>query len=323
MSGVSNDGLMRILNRFRPSGNGAPSVRTADWSGAASIAIVRPMDANSELLIRAGAALGIFLAMALWEVLKPRRALSVGRVPRWPGNLGILVLDAVLVRLLIPVAAVGMSVIAAQNGWGLLNITPWPASLEALIGFLALDLAIYAQHIAFHKVPVLWRLHRMHHADLDIDVTTGLRFHPIEIVLSMLIKMAVVVLVGVPALAVVAFEVVLNATSMFNHSNAAMPLWLDRIVRLLVVTPDMHRVHHSVLRHETDSNFGFNLPWWDRLFGTYRAAPEAGHERMTIGLPIFRDRQELRLDRLITQPFRDDAGQAAAAPRIESEKPGP
>jgi sterol desaturase/sphingolipid hydroxylase (fatty acid hydroxylase superfamily) len=277
------------------------------------------MEANTELVVRVGAAVGIFAAMALWEVLSPKRALSIGRVRRWPGNLGILVLDALLVRLLIPGAAVGMAVVAAQRGWGLLNITPWPGWLEALIGFLALDLAIYAQHVAFHKVPLLWRLHRMHHADLDIDVSTGLRFHPVEILLSMLIKIAVVLLVGVPAVAVVAFEVVLNATSMFNHSNAAMPGWVDRIMRLLVVTPDMHRVHHSVLRHETDSNFGFNLPWWDRLFGTYRPQPEAGHDCMTIGLPIFRDPAELRFDRLITQPFRDDAG--AAATRIAGEQP--
>jgi sterol desaturase/sphingolipid hydroxylase (fatty acid hydroxylase superfamily) len=280
------------------------------------------MEANAELVIRLGAALGVFAAMALWEVLAPRRAMSIGRARRWPGNLGILVLDALTVRLLIPVAAVGTAVIAAGNGWGLLNITPWPAWLEILLGFFILDLAIYAQHWAFHKVPLLWRLHRMHHADLDIDVSTGLRFHPIEIVLSMLIKMAVVALIGVPAVAVVAFEVVLNATSMFNHSNAAMPAWLDRIVRLIVVTPDMHRVHHSVRRHETDSNFGFNLPWWDRVFGTYRAAPEAGHDRMTIGLPIFRDPRELRLDRLITQPFRDDAGNAATLP-IEGENRTP
>jgi len=278
------------------------------------------MDANSELLIRVGAALAIFLALALWEIFAPRRAMSVGRARRWPGNLGILVLDAVLVRLLIPAAAVGVAVIAAQRGWGLLNIAPWPSVLEGLIGFLALDLAIYAQHVAFHKVPLLWRLHRMHHADLDIDVSTGLRFHPIEIILSMLIKMGVVVLVGVPAIAVVAFEVILNATSMFNHSNAAMPLWLDRVVRIIVVTPDMHRVHHSVLRHETDSNFGFNLPWWDRLFGTYRAQPEAGHKDMTLGLPIFRDPLELRLDRLITQPFRDDASERPAATQAEREK---
>ena len=280
------------------------------------------MDANSDLFIRAGVAVGIFLALALWEVLAPRRTLSVGRARRWPSNLGILVLDALLVRLLIPVAAVGMAVIAAQRGWGLLNITPWPAWLEAIAGFLALDLAIYGQHVAFHKVPVLWRLHRMHHADLDIDVSTGLRFHPIEIILSMLIKIGVVILIGVPALAVIIFEVVLNATSMFNHSNAAMPLWLDRIVRLIIVTPDMHRVHHSVLRHETDSNFGFNLPCWDRLFGTYRAQPEAGHDRLTAGLPIFRDHRELRLDRLLTQPFRNDAGKAARAPQAKGKQVG-
>src|SRR3954470_11400324 len=281
------------------------------------------MDANSELFIRGGAAVGIFLALALWEVLSPRRALSVGRAGRWPSNLGVLVLDALLVRLFMPAAAVGMAVIAAQRGWGLLNITPWATWLEAIVGFFALDLAIYGQHVAFHKVPLLWRLHRMHHADLDIDVTTGLRFHPIEIVLSMLLKMAVVVLIGVPAVAVIAFEVVLNATSMFNHSNAAMPSWLDRIVRLVMVTPDMHRVHHSVLRYETDSNFGFNLPWWDRLFGTYRAEPEAGHQSMTIGLPVFRDPRELRIDRLITQPFRDAASPADATPRSETRESSP
>jgi len=269
------------------------------------------MEASSELTVRIGAALGIFAIMALWEMFAPRRVVLVGRARRWPSNLGILVLDALLVRLLIPVAAVAVAVIAAQRGWGLLNITAWPAWLEGVVGFVVLDLTIYAQHMAFHKVPVLWRLHRMHHADLDIDVSTGVRFHPIEIILSMLIKIAVVVLIGMPAVAVIAFEVVLNATSMFNHSNAAMPLWLDRAVRLLVVTPDMHRVHHSVLRHETDSNFGFNLPWWDRMFGTYRPQPEADHEHMTIGLPIFRDPAELRLDRLITQPFRNDASAAS------------
>ena len=265
------------------------------------------MDPNLELTLRLGAALAVFGALALWELLAPRRAATVGRARRWPSNIGIVVLDALLVRILIPATAVGVAVIAAQRGWGLLNITPWPPVLEGLIGFLTLDLAIYAQHVAFHKVPVLWRLHRMHHADLDIDVTTGLRFHPIEILLSMLIKIGVVVLIGIPAAAVIAFEVVLNATSMFNHSNAAMPAWLDRIVRLLVVTPDMHRVHHSALRRETDSNFGFNLPWWDRLFRTYRQAPEAGHDGMTVGLPIFRDPKELRLDRLLSQPFRDDS----------------
>jgi sterol desaturase/sphingolipid hydroxylase (fatty acid hydroxylase superfamily) len=174
---------------------------------------------------------------------------------------------------------------------------------------------IYAQHYVFHHVPVLWRLHRMHHADLDIDVTTGLRFHPFEILLSMVIKVAVVIAAGIPVLAVLLFEVVLNATSMFNHSNVAMPGWLDRILRLIVVTPDMHRVHHSVVRRETDSNFGFNLPWWDRLFRTYQAQPAAGHDGMTIGLPIFRNPSELRIDQLLTQPFRNDP-----APSAERER---
>lgn len=264
------------------------------------------MQPDFELYLRVGVALAVFAPLAAWEVLAPRRAATVGRAPRWPSNIAIVVLDAVLVRLLIPVAAIGVAVIATQRGWGLLNITPWPPLLEGVIGFLVLDLAIYAQHVAFHKVPWLWRLHRMHHADLDIDVTTGLRFHPIEILLSMLIKMAVVVLVGVPATAALVFEVVLNATSMFNHTNAAMPAWLDRCVRLIVVTPDMHRVHHSVARRETDSNYGFNLPWWDWLFRTYRPMPEAGHDAMTIGLPAFRDPSESRLDRLLSQPFRED-----------------
>jgi sterol desaturase/sphingolipid hydroxylase (fatty acid hydroxylase superfamily) len=177
----------------------------------------------------------------------------------------------------------------------------------ALIGFVALDLVIYGQHVVFHKVPVLWRLHRMHHADLDIDVTTGLRFHPFEILISLGVKIAAVIALGIPVVAVLLFEVVLNATSMFNHANVSMPPALDRVLRLILVTPDMHRVHHSVVRRETDSNFGFNLPWWDRLFGTYRAAPDAGHTGMTIGLPVFRDPHELRLDRLLTQPFRNDA----------------
>jgi sterol desaturase/sphingolipid hydroxylase (fatty acid hydroxylase superfamily) len=264
------------------------------------------MEPTGELAIRIGAALSIFAALALWEALAPRRKPTVGRLARWPAHVGLVVVYGALERLLIPVAAVGTAAIAAQRGFGLLNAIACPGWLAAAIGFVALDLAIYAQHVAFHKIPLLWRLHRMHHADLDVDVTTGLRFHPFEILLSMLIKMAVVAALGVPVLAVVAFEVALNATSMFNHSNATMPLWLDRIVRLFVVTPDMHRVHHSVLRRETDSNFGFNLPWWDRLFGTYRPQPEAGHDGMTVGLPIFREPGETRLDRLLSQPFRED-----------------
>jgi sterol desaturase/sphingolipid hydroxylase (fatty acid hydroxylase superfamily) len=283
---------------------------------------ITPPAMTIELLVRASAFALVFAAMAIWEVAAPRRPLTAGRKPRWPSNLGILVVDILVVRILVPTAAVGAALFAAGRGWGLLHYLGLRLSVAALIGLVVLDLVIYAQHVVFHKVPVLWRLHRMHHADLDIDVSTGLRFHPIEIILSMLIKIAVVVLVGVPALAVVIFEVVLNATSMFNHSNAVMPISLDRIVRLIVVTPDMHRVHHSIKREETDSNFGFNLPWWDRLFGTYRAQPEAGHESMTIGLPIFRNRRELRLDRLMTQPFRNDAGEIATTPQAESENAG-
>ena len=278
------------------------------------------MTPTAELAIRLAAFAGVFAAMSAWEVLAPRRPWAVGRSPRWPSNLGMVVVDAVAVRLLIPTAAVGVALIASARGFGLFHLLGWPGWLAGLFGFVVLDLVIYGQHVVFHKVPWLWRLHRMHHADLDIDVTTGLRFHPIEILLSMLIKIAIVALFGIPAPAVVAFEVVLNATSMFNHSNAAMPAWLDRVVRLLVVTPDMHRVHHSAVRAETDSNFGFNVPWWDWLFGTYRAAPAAGHDGVTIGLPIFRDRRELRLDRLLTQPFRAaaDAGQSTAAPVSET-----
>jgi sterol desaturase/sphingolipid hydroxylase (fatty acid hydroxylase superfamily) len=281
------------------------------------------MSPTTELAIRLAAFAGVFLAMALWELLAPRRRWAVGRAARWPSNLGVLVVDALAVRLLIPIAAVGVALLAAAHGFGLLYWLGWPAWLAGISGFVALDLAIYAQHVVFHHVPWLWRLHRMHHADLDIDVTTGVRFHPIEILLSMLIKIVVVAVLGIPAAAVVAFEVVLNATSMFNHSNAAMPAWLDRLARLLVVTPDMHRVHHSVVRTETDSNFGFNLPWWDRLFGTYRAQPAAGHDGITIGLPVFRDRRELRLDRLLTQPFRQpvDIGDGAPIRSTESRRP--
>jgi sterol desaturase/sphingolipid hydroxylase (fatty acid hydroxylase superfamily) len=277
------------------------------------------MDSTIEIVVRLAAFAAVFAVMAAWEVLAPRRELSVGRKPRWPGNLGIVFVDILAIRLIIPTAAAGTALIAAERGWGLFNVLALPGWLAGILGFLLLDLIIYAQHMMFHHVPVLWRLHRMHHADLDIDVTTGVRFHPIEILLSMLIKIGVVLAFGIPALAFVIFEVALNATSMFNHSNVAMPERLDGVVRWLVVTPDMHRVHHSIERRETDSNFGFNLPWWDRLFGTYRGAPEAGHLGMTIGIPIFRDPGELRLGRLLTQPFRNDH---AAEPVSARSRPG-
>ena len=264
-----------------------------------------------EMIIRLTAFGLFFAAFALWEVFAPRRGLTIGRWSRWPNNLGILIVDILTVRVLVPTAAVGASLYASGNGIGLINYYHLRLSVAALLGFLALDLAIYLQHVVFHKVPLLWRLHRMHHADLDIDVTTGVRFHPIEILISLFIKIAVILALGIPVVAVILFEVLLNVTSMFNHSNVSMPAWLDRALRFIVVTPDMHRVHHSVLRHETDSNYGFNLPWWDRIFGTYRPLPEAGHTAMTIGLPSFRDPGELRLDRLLTQPFRHDAADRA------------
>ena len=263
------------------------------------------MSASVEIFVRAGGAALVFMVMALWEWVAPRRQMIAGRRPRWPGNLGILALDIVAVRLLIPTTAVAVALIAAENGWGLFTLLGLPYWAALAIGVIVLDLVIYTQHYVFHHAPLLWRLHRMHHADLDIDVTTGLRFHPLEILISLGIKIVAVLALGVPAVAVVVFEVLLNATAMFNHSNVALPPWLDRWARWIIVTPQMHQVHHSIVRAETDSNFGFNLPWWDRMFGTYRAEAAAGERDMIIGLPFFRDVAESKIMRLITQPFRN------------------
>lgn len=262
----------------------------------------------AEPILRAGVFFSVLAAMAVWEVLAPRRHQPQLRLLRWPGNLGIVVLNSVLVRLIFPAGAVGVAMLAAAHDWGLFNLVAAPGGLALIGAVMLLDLAIYLQHWVFHAVPLLWRLHRMHHADTALDVTSGARFHPVEILLSMAIKSAVVVAMGASPLAVLVFEVLLNATAMFNHGNVALPLPVDRVLRWLVVTPDMHRVHHSVLRAETDSNFGFNLPWWDRLFGTYRAQPEAGHDGMIIGLPEFRAPGETRLDRMLLQPLRRVAG---------------
>ncbi len=257
-----------------------------------------------ELPIRLGFFFGIFSLMALWEIAAPRRALSLSKGRRWLANLGIVVFNSVLLRIIFPTAAVGVALFAEQAGWGLFHHLALPGAPVVLLSVLLLDFAIYLQHVMFHAVPVLWRLHRMHHADRDYDVTTGARFHPIEIVLSMLIKFAVIVVLGAPAVAVVIFEVLLNATAMFNHGNVRLPLGLDRVLRLVVVTPDMHRVHHSVHRDEANSNFGFNLPWWDRLCGTYRAQPRDGHEGMTIGIHGFSEpRQVASLGGLLLLPF--------------------
>src|SRR6266516_7269259 len=272
-----------------------------------------------EPLVRLGIFAAVFVAMAVWELLTPRRPQAIGRNWRWPNNLGVLAVDALLVRVLLPITAVGLALVAEAHGFGLFNIIALPAWASIVLSVILLDLAIYLQHVLFHAVPALWRLHRMHHADLAFDVTTGVRFHPIEILLSMLIKLAVVAALGAPALAVVLFEVVLNATSMFNHGNVRIPERLDRMLRWIVVTPDMHRVHHSVEAHETNSNFGFNLPWWDRMFGTYRSQPAAGHDAMRIGIEQFRDRSELRLDRMLLQPFREGVGPYPIGRREKAE----
>ena len=258
-----------------------------------------------EPAIRLGFFFGVFAVMALWELLAPRRAPSVSKAWRWTNNLGIVFLNTALVRVVFPTTAVAVALAAGANRWGVLNHLALPEWLEIVTAVAALDFAIWLQHVMFHAVPALWRLHRVHHADLDYDVTTGARFHPIEILLSMLIKFAAILVLGPPAVAVLIFEVALNATSMFNHGNVRLPLALDRLLRLAVVTPDMHRVHHSIEDHETNSNFGFNLSLWDRLFGTYKAQPDAGHERMTIGIREHRDEREVdRLPGMLALPFR-------------------
>jgi sterol desaturase/sphingolipid hydroxylase (fatty acid hydroxylase superfamily) len=264
--------------------------------------------AINEAAIRLGAFTGVLIAMALWEAASPRRPRSYSRFRRWPSNLAVVVLNTALIRILLPTTAVALALLGAQRGWGLLNNLPLPPWMAVVGSIVLLDAAIYLQHVMFHAVPALWRVHRMHHTDLDFDVTTGARFHPIEIVLSMLIKFAVVVALGAPALGVLIFEVLLNATSMFNHGNVCLPRRFDRYLRWLVVTPDMHRVHHSIVVGETNSNFGFNLPWWDRLLGTYRDQPAAGHDGMTIGIEQFRAARELGLDRMLLQPFHGPAG---------------
>jgi sterol desaturase/sphingolipid hydroxylase (fatty acid hydroxylase superfamily) len=261
---------------------------------------------DNEVFIRLGFFCGIFAFMASWEIIAPRRALSNPRGTRWFHNLALTFLNSLIVRLLFPVTSIGFALYCREHNWGIFNMsktTEWPAGILSVI---VLDLTIYAQHVFFHKIPFFWRFHRMHHTDLDIDVTSGARFHPVEIVLSMGIKMAIIVILGAPAWSILVFEVLLNATSMFNHSNVLMNDRIDRYLRRFLVTPDMHRVHHSVIIRETNSNFGFNLPWWDRLFGTYRDQPASGHEAMTLGLANYRDRKWLTLPWMLVVPFSDE-----------------
>jgi len=263
---------------------------------------------NDESLIRLSAFFGVLIVMSVWQALFPRRKLSQG-YHRWPANLGIVLLNSLILRWLFPAGAIGASLWAEGQDLGLLNMVSLSPVASIIIAVILLDLSIYLQHLLFHAMPLLWRLHMVHHADRDIDVTTGLRFHPIEILLSMLIKMGVVVLLGAPVLAVLIFEIVLNGMAMFNHANAKLPYALDRIIRTLFVTPDMHRVHHSVIRHETNSNYGFNLSVWDRLFGTYIAQPESGHSNMTIGLSQFLQEPAHRITWMLRLPFTGNVGQ--------------
>ena len=261
-----------------------------------------------EAQIRVCVFAGIFAAIALWELIAPRRFLQVSRIVRWANNLGIVVINTIILRLLFPTAAVGAAIFATSYNFGIFNFVLWPIWIEVLFSLIVLDLLIYAQHVMFHAFPTLWRVHRIHHADVDFDVSTGVRFHPIEILLSMLIKMVAVCVLGAPALAVIVFEVLLNGTSMFNHGNVRLPQLIDKFVRLVLVTPDMHRVHHSVVVGETNSNFGFNLSCWDRVFGTYQAVPAAGHESMIVGLEEFRELRRQSLWHLLLMPLMDKRG---------------
>lgn len=275
---------------------------------------------SNEVVIRLGFFFSIFAAVAFAETRYPRRPLTVSKRVRWFNNISLVVLNSVVLRFLFPTAAVGVALLAEQNNWGWLNNVDMPLVIATIIAVVIMDFVIYLQHVMMHSVPLFWRLHRVHHADLDYDVTTGSRFHTIEIVLSMLLKFATIVLLGPPLVAVIIFEVVLNAMAMFNHGNLRLPENVDRVLRLFVVTPDMHRVHHSVEDDETNSNFGFNIPWWDRIFGTYKAQPRHGHGGMTIGIHKFRDMKQVsRLDGLLILPFKGKVSDYAINRRSWSE----
>jgi len=257
-----------------------------------------------EAFVRLGVFAAVFVTMLVWELIAPRRSLSVSKALRWTSNLGLLVLNSIVLRLMFPAAAVGIAYSVAQREWGLFNLVDWPLWFEIFTAVLLLDFAIYLQHRLMHQLPVLWRLHRVHHADLDFDMTTGSRFHTIEIIVSMLFKWGVILLLGPALIAVLIFEVLLNGMAIFNHANVSLPGAIERIVRTLLVTPDMHRVHHSTLVQETNSNYGFNLSIWDRIFKTYIDQPEKGHDAMSIGLAEFRDAKQVdQLPGMLGLPF--------------------
>jgi len=258
---------------------------------------------NHEIIIRLGCFIIIFSILAVWEIVRPRRTRKFLKNQRWFNNLTIALFDTAIVRFLIPMVPVGMAVLAQERGWGLFNLLFLPEPVEIVLAVAALDCAIYLQHLLFHITPLLWPFHLVHHVDLDLDVTSGMRFHPVEIIISMGIKLIAVLLLGAPPLSVLVFEILLNSTALFNHSNIYIPPALDRIIRLLIVTPDMHRVHHSVILKENNSNYGFTLSWWDRIFGTYQAQPAKGHHEMVIGIPGFLESGNQKLTWLLALPF--------------------
>ncbi len=258
---------------------------------------------NYEGPIRVVAFVVMLVLMGFWEIVSPRRALTTSKSVRWLNNLALLATNTLVVRLTYATGAVGIALIAQNHRWGIFNFVSLPSWLEIVLTVLLFDLAIYLQHVLFHAVPLLWQMHRVHHADPDFDVTTGLRFHTLEIVLSLGIKATAIVLLGASPIGVLIFEIVLNVTSMFNHSNIRIPPWVDALLRFVVVTPDMHRVHHSVIPRETNSNYGFNLPWWDYLLGTYLSQPQEGLEKMRIGLTEVPTERAVWFHWLIALPF--------------------
>ncbi len=276
-----------------------------------------------EAIIRLTAFAGIFLIMALLEIAMPRKTRVAAKGMRWFTNISLVIINTLALRLIMPILAVGMAHYADARGWGLLAVADLPIWIEIIIAFLLLDMLIYAQHVAFHKVPIFWRVHKVHHADRDLDVTSGARFHPVEAVLSMAYKLLCIALIGPAAFAVFLFEVVLNAASMFNHANVRLPLGFDRLLRLFIVTPDMHRVHHSVIERETNSNYGFFLTIWDHMFGTYIAQPEKGHDDMTIGLSEYQDSKPDKLIWSLLIPFsrNKDAEIKTGGNSVEERRP--
>ncbi len=258
---------------------------------------------DSEIKLRLLSFFLILVLVSIIEYIRPKRQLKANKSRRWMNNFSLVVVSSFAAKIIVPFTAASTAVYAQEQGLGLFNTMLLPNYLVFVLALVLLDLIIYIQHVAFHHIPWLWRLHKVHHIDQDIDVSTGVRFHPIEIILSVLIKCSAVLLLGIPVLAVIVFEILLNATAMFNHGNIRLPYKVDKYLRWVLVTPDMHRVHHSVIVKETNSNFGFNLPWWDRVFKTYKPQPENGHLHMQIGLKAYQDELKMNPGKLLLIPL--------------------